>query len=56
MSELNEVDLVPMDQRAIKLAEAVMLDRARKLEQKFPPESTREEIIAGALLRLVRNR
>jgi len=56
MSEQHEVDSVPMEQRAITLAEQVMAGRTEKNKEKFPAESTREEIIAAAFLRQVRNR
>jgi hypothetical protein len=43
------------EQRAIDLAEKVIAERKVKNQQTCPPESTREEIIAAALLRQVRN-
>lgn len=46
---MSEYNPTPMEQRAIDLAERVMAERREKNQQKFPPESTREEVIAAAL-------
>lgn len=51
----TEYDPAPATQRAIDLAESVMAERTEKNNQSCPPESTREEIIAAAFLRQVRN-
>lgn len=52
---MEEHDPIPLDRRAVMLAEAVAAERKAKSDQKFAPEMTREEIIAGAYLRLLKS-
>ncbi len=53
---MEERDPIPFDKRAQILAEAVMQERRLKNERTAPfePEQTREELIAGAYLRVLR--
>lgn len=53
---MREHEPIPLDRRAKTLAETVMAERKVKSDQaiRFEPEQTREELIAGAYLRLLR--
>lgn len=53
---MQERDTISIEQRAIDLAGQVMTARVEKNKEKFPAESTREEIIAAAFLRQVHNK